>query len=109
MYKVNSNKKTIIIDDVTKLTENEKKEIKFYNELGYTVTFKHKTNRKIEVKPENKLTDKEIRKALENNHDKLAEYDAIKDKKGKGGGFLSARKWYIENFMEKTESKKKNK
>ena len=98
-YTVKADKKIIIIDDSVKATAADNKDIAMYVAAGYVI--RHKSVKRSEAASERAdgLKDEAIKAALKDDKKALEEYEAIKKRKGKGGGFFAAKKWYKENFQ----------
>lgn len=100
-YKLNTEKKTITIDDSVKATAAEEKDIALYVAAGYVIKHKSKKRAANAAKRADGLSNADIEKALAGNKEALAEYKKIKAAKGKGGGFFAAKKWYLDNHANK--------
>lgn len=97
-YTINPEKKTITIDDSVKATAADNKDIGMYVAAGYIIRHKSKKRAAAAEKRASSLSNEDILKALESNDEALKKYNAIKTKRGKGGGFFAARKWYVEEY-----------
>ena len=98
-YTVKADKKIIIIDDSVKATAADDKDIAMYVAAGYVIRHKSAKRAKAAAQRADSLTDAAIKEALKDDKKALAEYEAIKKKQGKGGGFFAAKKWYKENYQ----------
>ena len=98
-YTVNADKKVITIDDSVKATAADNKDIAMYVSAGYIIRHKSVKRSKAATKRADNLKDADIKAALKDDKKALDEYEAIKKKTGKGGGFFAAKKWYKENFL----------
>ena len=101
-YKVNTEKKWIIIDDSVKQTKADQQDIALYLGAGYMI--KHKSAAKSDQASGRAKTDTDasIKKALAGDAEARAAYEQLKSEKG----FFSARKFYYE-YVEEKKGKKK--
>lgn len=99
-YKVNTEKRTITIDDTVTATAAEEKDIDRYLKAGYVI--KHKSQKRAEQAAErtDSLTDATILEVLKDNEEALNKYIDIKTGKGKGQGFFSAKSWFKDKCKE---------
>ena len=98
-YRLNTEKKIIIIDDSVKMTAAEDKDIDRYVRVGYTIKHKSASRSKAATARADGLKDADIKAALKDDKKALETYEAIKKTKGEGGGFFAAKKWYKENYQ----------
>ena len=98
-YTVNPDKKVITIDDSVKASAADNKDIAMYVSAGYIIRHKSAKRSKAAAQRADNLKDKDILAALKDDKKALEEYEAIKKKTGKGGGFFAAKKWYKDNYV----------
>lgn len=98
-YTVNPDKKIITIDDSVKATAADDKDVAMYVGAGYIIRHKSAKRAKAAAKRVDALTDAKIKEALKDDKKALAEYEALKKQKGKGGGFFAAKGWYKKNYL----------
>ena len=103
-YTLDEANKVIIIDKSVSPTEQDVMMLQIYGGMGFTV---HEKIQRTASKKNKQLLDSEIKKALENNKEALAEYERIKKSK-KEGGFFKARK-YANGVIEAEKEKKAKK
>lgn len=99
-YKLNKEKKIITLNGEAP-TAAEQTAINAYVANGYEIRVKSEARSKNAAKraKEDKLTDAAIKAALKDDKKHLAEYEKIKKKSGKGGGFFAAKAWYKKEVL----------
>ncbi len=89
-YKLNRDKKTIVIDDSVKQTEADQKDIQLYVLAGYEIKHKSKAKSKQATKRADTITADDIRKELSADSEALDTFNKLISEKG----YFTARKFY---------------
>ena len=89
-YKLNRDKKTIIIDDSVKQSKADQKDIQLYVLAGYEIKHKSKAKSKQATKRADTITAEEIRKELSADSEALDTFNNLISEKG----YFTARKFY---------------
>ena len=92
----NPKTKTVIVDMKVKPTAADEKMVEMLLKAGYVLKMKKEANENT------KITNVDITEALKNDKEAITTYE----KKKKEHGFFGARKWYIENYLNKKENTK---
>lgn len=92
----NPKTKTVIVDMKVKPTAADEKMVEMLLKAGYVLRMKKEANENT------KITNVDITEALKNDKEAITTYE----KKKKEYGFFGARKWYIENYLNKKENTK---
>lgn len=93
----NPKTKTVTVDlSVKQPTAADEKMVEMLLKAGYVLRMKKEANENT------KITSADITEALKNDKEAITTYE----KKKKEHGFFGARKWYIENYLNKEDSKK---
>ena len=92
----NPKTKTVIVDMKVKPTAADEKMVEMLLKAGYVLRMKKEANENT------KITNADITEALKNDKEAITTYE----KKKKEHGFFGARKWYIENYLNKKENTK---
>ena len=104
-YKINKEKKTIIIDDQVKQTERDKQDIQMYVSAGYEIKHKSIVKSKQALKRSDSITADEIRKKLSADKEALKEFERLL----RESGYFSARKYYKEYITTEPAPEQKQK
>lgn len=92
----NAKTKTVTVDMKVNPTAADEKMVEMLLKAGYVLRMKKEANENT------KITNVDITEALKNDKEAITTYE----KKKKEHGFFGARKWYIENYLNKKENTK---
>ena len=110
---VDSEKKTITLDEKEKPTARDTFEVDSYLKAGYIIRWKsEKRTEKAKERADKKASIEDIKKALEKYEDLKAQFEEIKKGKGKGHGVFAAKSWFEKVAapeIAKREAEKKSK
>ncbi len=95
-YLIDTDTKTITIDDSVKQTDNDRADIQMYVVAGYIIRHKSKARSAAALKRSDNVTADQCRQALKASKKALAEFEQIMSEKG----FFSAKKYYREWLAE---------
>lgn len=94
-YKLNTEKKIIIVDDKN-ITSAEDADVAKYVSAGYTIKHKSEKRSAAAKRRAETLSKDDILKALEADTKAKETFENICKGKGTGKGFFAAKKWYKE-------------
>lgn len=106
-YTLDSKKMTITVDKSVTPTAADEAMLRTYIGLGYKLREKSaKRAEAMTARANADLKDADIREALKDKPDLLAQYETIRKGKGKGMGFFAAKSWYKANAASNGGKKK---
>ena len=101
-YKLDKDKKIIIIDDAIRQTPEDKEDIKLYVMSGYEIRHKSKAKSRQATKRADTITAEDIKKSLSADKDALKEFERLVSNKG----FFSGRKFYRDYMASRVPEQK---
>lgn len=100
---VNYDAMTFTVNDAEKPTAQDEADIARFLRAGFKM--RHKSAKRTENATKNAMKDEDILKALKDDAEALAQYNAIKADTSKSadgkrnGGFFKAKTWYVKKYL----------